>query len=115
MKEKIFELLENECYDICEAYEPELVCTLVKNIVGRIERRRNEIGFGPVVATEFGKYIFKVNNSLNGFVSCSNTDTGHTGISNTLYYPYYEDDDNGGLKNLVEMINESWHLCENNY
>ena len=60
------------------------------------------------------KWNVMVNNVTNGFVSVSNDEA--TGVSRTLYKPFYKDNDEGwlaGLKNLVDMINEAWYHCEN--
>lgn len=113
MKEKVLELLENEWYDICDAYEPVSVALLVEELVLRIKSRESDECLGSVVSAQLGSSVFKVNNSLNGFVSCSDVDEGCTGVSNTLYYPYYEGEDNDGLKNLLEMVNEAWYAADN--
>lgn len=100
-------------YDIYDMYEPALFAILVETIIKRIKSARKIVGSGPVVTAQLGKHVFKVNNSLNGFVSCTNEDEGRTGVSRTMHYPY-EDDSECGLKNLIEMINESWFACERN-
>ena len=58
-------------------------------------------------------YRIKVNNSNGGFVSVS--DDCNTGVSRTLYYPFYVEKGEAlcGLASLVEMINEAWYLCNN--
>lgn len=55
-----------------------------------------------------------VTNRMEGFVSVSNDEA--TGVSRTLYKPFYKDNEEGwlaGLKNLADMINEAWYHCEN--
>lgn len=61
------------------------------------------------------KYAVHVNNSLKGFVSVS-SEEGYTGVSNTEFYPFFQDEDGWleGYKNLASMINEAWYLCEDN-
>jgi hypothetical protein len=59
-------------------------------------------------------YIIKVNNTLGGWVSVSDENTGDTGVSNTMYYPFFKDDEDGyfaGLCSLADMINEAWYIC----
>jgi hypothetical protein len=61
-------------------------------------------------------YAIKVNNNLQGFVSVSDEEAGHTGVSKTLYYPFFKDDEEGyfaGLCSLASMLNEAWYLCNN--
>ena len=69
-----------------------------------------------VLATATKKvYHIKVNNTLLGFVSVS--DDNGTGVSNTEYYPFWSDEEDGyfvGLCSLAQMINEAWYLCNNN-
>lgn len=58
-------------------------------------------------------YQIKVSNTKGGFVSVS--DDCNTGVSRTLYYPFYITHGEAicGLSSLVEMINEAWYLCKN--
>jgi len=111
MKQRILDLLNDEIYDICDEFEQQSVAELVIALVGRLER--NLATMGRVVSCELGKYIFKVCNKHGGFVSCSDTEEGMTGVSSTMYYPYYQDadDEDAGLKNLIEMVNEAFYTC----
>lgn len=108
MREMILDLLNEEIYDICDEFEPTSVADAVETIVSRLER--NLATMSRSVTCELGRYQFKVNNTHGGFVSCSDTDYGFTGVSNTLYYPYYDGED--GLKNLIEMMNEAFYSCK---
>jgi hypothetical protein len=58
-------------------------------------------------------YQIKVSNTHGGFVSVS--DDCCTGVSKTLFYPFYITHGEAicGLASLVEMINEAWYLCKN--
>ena len=57
----------------------------------------------------------RVKNTKGGFVSVSDDES--TGVSNTLYFPFYcSDDEEGwfaGLCSLASMINEAWYNCNN--
>lgn len=57
----------------------------------------------------------KVNNVHGGWVSVSGDES--TGVSNTMWYPFYcSDNEDGwfaGLMSLASMINEAWYLSEN--
>ena len=59
------------------------------------------------------EYAVRVNNHHKGFVSVTNED-GDTGLSETEFYPFFEDEDGwfAGLCNLAQMINEAWYLCD---
>ena len=113
MKEKVLELLEDVCYDICDMFKPEEVANLVVDIVNKLDSCSHVDG-------KLGKYQFKVNNTIRGFVSCADTEYGSTAVSDTLYMPYFvehsddeeEDATKDGLRSLIEMINESWYHCE---
>lgn len=110
IREKISELLNDECYDICEEFEPASVAVAVETIISELEQNLAELRT-HVATCEFGRYTFKVSNRIGGFVSCS--DENGTGVSETLYYPYYYDEDGDGLKNLIEMMNEAFYHCVN--
>ena len=61
-------------------------------------------------------YQIKVSNNHGGFVSVSDEDTGDTGVSNTMFYPFFKDEEEGyfaGLCSLASMVNEAWYLCNN--
>ena len=61
------------------------------------------------------EYAVRVNNHYKGFVSVTNED-GDTGLSETCYYPFFEDEEDGwfaGQMNLAQMINEAWYHCNN--
>lgn len=58
-------------------------------------------------------YHFKVYNTNAAWVSCS--DNTQTGVSRSVYYAFYDDDDGyfSGMCNLAQMINEAWYECKN--
>lgn len=60
------------------------------------------------------EYAIRVNNNKNGFVSVTNDD-GNTGLSDTVYYPFFKNDDGwlDGFCNLADMISEAWYYSEN--
>ncbi|UKK52693.1 hypothetical protein [Prevotella sp. E2-28] len=115
MKQRILDLLNDEVYDICDAFTAEefagAVISVLSGITEHSEKR--PIVIGQVVTVQLGKYIFKVSNKHKGFVSCSDTENGCTGTSETMYFPYYydSDDPDAGLKNLIEMMNEAFYAC----
>ena len=61
-------------------------------------------------------FAIRVNNNKGGFVSVTN-DQGDTGISNTMFYPFYMDGDNwvNGCTTLADMVNEAFYLSEYGY
>lgn len=106
------ELLNDDVYEICEEFEPQSVAAAVAMVIDRLTNRRG-LPINRTVDVELGKYQFRVNNRINGFVSCSDTDEGCTGISRTLFFPYYEEDDDSGRINLIQMMNEAFVACSN--
>lgn len=55
-------------------------------------------------------YLYSINNQNGGWVSLSNKD-GVTGVSRTMYKPFYSDEDGyfAGLTTLASMLNEAWY------
>ena len=117
MKERILELLNDVVYEICDEFGNERVAELVIEIVDKINNHvtPRRISIGEPVDVEIGKFQFRVNNRHQGFVSCSDTEEGCTGLSETMYFPYYHDSDDpdAGLRNLIEMLNEAYYACVN--
>lgn len=117
MKQRILDLLNDEVYDICEDFTMEEVADLVNDIVTKIQKRVTpySISLCGQITANLGKYQFDVSQRLKGTVSCSDTEEVETAVSKTAYFPYYYDseDPDAGLKNLIEMINESWYHCVN--
>lgn len=115
MKERILELLNDVVYEICDEFGNERVAELVIEIVNGIGRHVTQrgISIGEPVDVEIDRFQFRVNNRHQGFVSCSDTEEGCTGLSETMYFPYYHDSDDpdAGLRNLIEMINEAYVSC----
>ena len=61
-------------------------------------------------------YLYSINNKAGGWVSISDGDTGDTGVSTTMYFPFFKDEEEGyfaGLCSLASMINEEWYHCNN--
>lgn len=109
MRERIIELLNDEIYDICDVFTPDEIAEELASVVDELNNGESTGEFS------LGVYLFWVLNKQDGIVSCSNTEEGCTGVSRTLYFPFYEDDDDpdAGLKNLIEMVNEAWYACVN--
>ena len=101
------EIFEDEIYDMVDAIPQEHICdVLCKEEVSL--NTRNVFQF------RLGDYIFKVNNTHGGFVSC--TDENGTGVSYTLYYAFPNDGEHEPKemwKNLIDMMNEAWYACVN--
>ena len=121
--EPLIEFINNECFDIVtdedNHMDAERYARLV-NIIGnrcRFCHRNNvtDFSFKMGVGEHRVEYYVRVNNNYGGFVSVSN-ETGDTGVSNTFYYPFFSDDEDGyfaGYMSLAQMINEAWYLCTN--
>lgn len=100
------EIFEDEIYDLCDSIQQDAICDKLRYAAAQFNRGAKVVSFG------LGGYFFKINNVVGGFVSCSNPDG--TGVSETLYLPYPNDedhDDKERFTNLVSMMNEAWYLC----
>ncbi len=114
MLQPLIEAIQDECLDIVDDEEvtaKKLACDCM-DIAGRLQVNK-VVEYWLHIGSK--DYQVKVNNNYGGFVSVS--DSCNTGVSRTLYYPYYEDEDGNafaGLMSLAQMINEAWYLCDNN-
>lgn len=109
MKDDLMEYMIDENLDILNEFTDEAIADCVLAIASHlllpakvVEHKIKDYG-----------YFIKVNNCYKGWVSVSDENTGTTGVSNTLYYPFYEEDESyfAGLCNLAWMINEAWYQC----
>lgn len=106
LHEMIRELLNDEVYDMMDDFSEDLVVKVVAQAVMGL-RIFNVFSF------KLGDFRFKLSN-YNKSVSCS--DDSCTGVSRTQYKVYWEEDDDfnrDAVKNLIEMINESYYHCVN--
>lgn len=119
MKEDLTEYINDECLDIMESISAEEFAGQVIKIAQRItffKKDRPQMSIHGVIGNLDKGIIWnvKVNNVHGGWVSVS--DDENTGVSNTMWYPFYSDDEDGwfaGLMSLASMINEAWYLCNN--
>ena len=112
MKEDLMEYINNQPLDMLDEFPEEEIADCVLAIASHLMLPANVVEHE---VKNYG-YIFKVNNSHGGFVSCSDKNTGDTGVSRTLYFPFFKDEEEGyfaGLCSLASMINEAWYLCNN--
>lgn len=113
----LVEFIQDENLDIVD--EENMTAERFANLVNIIGNRVRFCSHNKVTLFDFkmkGRTFYvKVNNNHKGFVSVTNDD-GNTGVSNTEYFPFFEDEEEGyfaGQCSLAQMINEAWYLCEN--
>ncbi len=117
-KENVLEVLENECYDILNDYEPEKVADLVmefqKQIHDHVTGNMSRLVLGKKYVAKLDQFEFELLNVRKGYVKCTDEEE-NIGISRTLFFPLYSssDDSLDGLTNFVEMINEAYYYCKN--
>jgi hypothetical protein len=111
MKDDLIEYISDEILDIANELTEEEIADCVLAIASRLLLLANVVEHE---IKDYG-YIVKVNNTHGGWVSVSDMNTGDTGVSNTMYYPFFKDDDGyfAGLCSLASMINEAWYHCNN--
>ena len=112
----LVEFIQDECLDIVDGEK--MTAERFARIVSIIGNRVRLCDKNKVTDYSFKiggqEYAVRVNNNYKGFVSVTNED-GDTGLSETQYYPYFEDEEEGwfaGQCCLAQMINEAWYLCE---
>ncbi len=112
MRDDLIEYISDEILDIANELTEEEIADCVLAIASRLLLLANVVEHE---IKDYG-YIVKVNNTHGGWVSVSDMNTGDTGVSNTMYFPFYKDDEDGyfaGLCSLASMLNEAWYLCNN--
>ena len=110
MKDDLMEYINDEIFDMLNEFSEEEIADCVLAVASHLTLPANVVEH----KIENYGYIIKVNNTLGGWVSVSDENTGDTGVSNTMYYPFYKDDEGSyfaGLCSLASMINEAWYLC----
>lgn len=118
MKEDLAEYIKDEILDVTDEMSAEEFAGQVIKIAERLtffKKSRPQMAIHGVIGNIERGMIWnvKVNNTLGGWVSVS--DDCSTGVSNTLYYPFFKDDEDGwfaGLTSLASMINEAWYYCK---
>lgn len=116
-REELIEEIRDINPDMLEKFDENEIAEMVTDIAMMLGTRKGKTIVYPLTSCGGIKnYQIKVSNVHGGFVSCSDEDTGDTGVSRTMYYPFFIDSEEGaiaGLRSLVEMINEAWYLCNN--
>ena len=110
LKEDLIEHINDECADILDEFEDEEFADVVIDIARLLENEK-VVNYSLTSCGGIKYYLIKVNNSHGGFVSVSDEDSDITGVSRTLFYPYWVEhcDCFAGLCSLAEMINEAWY------
>ena len=120
MKEDLVEYINDENLDILDEVSAEEFAGQVIKIAQRLTffmtYQPQKTIHGVIGNIENGViWNVYVYNMKGGWVSVSDDES--TGVSRTLYYPFYcSDDEEGwfaGLASLASMINEAWYLCNN--
>ena len=116
-REELIEEIRDNNPDMLDEFPEEEIADLVTDIAMKLGTMKGKTIVYPLTSCGGIKnYQIKVSNVHGGFVSCADEDTGDTGVSRTMYYPFFVDSDEGviaGLRSLLEMINEAWYLCNN--
>ena len=113
MKEDLMEYITDENLDMLDEFREEEIADCVLAIASHLTLPAKVVE-QPLNCGGIWNYQIKVNNKHQGFVSVSCEETGTTGVSESCYYPFYKDDEEGyfaGLCSLADMINEAWYLC----
>jgi hypothetical protein len=116
MKEDLMEYIINEPFDMLDEFPEEEIADCVLAIASRLMLPAKEVTEPLTSCGGIKNYQIKVSNIHGGFVSVSDEDTGDTGVSNTMFYPFFKDEEEGyfaGLCSLASMINEAWYICNN--
>lgn len=114
MKEDLMEYINEVPLDMLEEFPEEEIADCVLAIASHLMMPEKVVEHHLVAIGGIWHYLIKVNNTIGGFVSVSGEEVGTTGVSNTMYYPFFKHDEDGyfaGLCSLASMINEAWYLC----
>lgn len=110
-RDELIEYINDDILDLLDEFSAGRIADEVISIGNRL-LHRNECA-GHIIENGWD-YLYKVHNTQpNGYVSVSSA-AGHTGVSRTIYYPFYEDEEEGylpALCNLAGMLNEAWYYC----
>ena len=114
MREELAEFINDELLDMLEVWSADEIAGKVIEMADILMHRTFYDGcFIDFRSRPNKRYDIKVRNQLNAFVSVSDDCT--TGVSETLYHPFYAEDESysWGLCNLAQMLNEAWYSCVN--
>ena len=114
MKEDLMEYIVNEPFDMLDEFPEEEIADCVLAIASHLMLPAKVVEQPLTSCGGIWNYQIKVNNNLGGWVSVSCEETGTTGVSQTEYFPFFKDEEDGyfaGLCSLAEMINEAWYTC----
>ena len=114
MKEDLMEYIVNEPFDMLEEFPEEEIADCVLAIASHLMLPAKVVEQPLTSCGGIWNYQIKVNNHLKGFVSVSCEETGCTGVSETMFFPVFMDEEDGyfaGLCSLADMINEAWYIC----
>lgn len=103
--------INDEPLDMLDEFEADDIASEVISIARRLMHR--DFCNGHIKKGK-ADYLYSINNRMGGWVSISDDDC--TGVSNTLFKPFYEDEEDGwftGLCSLASMLNEAWYHCNN--
>jgi len=116
LKDDLIEFINDENLDMLDKFDDNEIADFVLAIASRLLLSAKKAVTYPLTSCGgINNYQFKVNNEYQGFVSCSDEDTGDTGVSRTMYFPFFKDEDGyfAGLCCLASMVNEAWYHCNN--
>ena len=114
MKEDLMEYIHEVPLDMLDEFSEEEIADCVLAIASYLMMPEKVVEYHLVGFGGIWNYHIKVNNNLGGFVSVSCEEVGTTGVSNTMYYPFFKHEEDGyfaGLCSLASMINEAWYIC----
>jgi hypothetical protein len=112
MRSDLEEFIADENLDMLEEFPENEIADIVFTLAAKLMVQK-VVEYPLTSCGGIWNYQVKVNNRLKGFVSVSEETLGITGVSETLYFPFYEEDGSyfAGLCNLAQMINEAWYKC----
>jgi hypothetical protein len=114
MKEDLMEYIINEPLDMLDEFPEEEIADCVLAIASHLMLPAKVVTEPLTSCGGIWNYQIKVNNKHQGFVSVSCEETGTTGVSETMFFPFFKDEEEGyfaGLCSLADMINEAWYIC----
>lgn len=116
LKDDLMEYINDENLDMLDEFTDEEIADCVLAIASHILLPAKVVAHRLISNSGIWNYQIKVNNTHKGFVSVSCEELDTTGVSNTQYFPFFKDEDEGyfaGLCSLASMINEAWYLSNN--
>ena len=115
LKDDLVEFINDENLDMLDKFDDNEIADFVLAIASRLLLTEKAITIPLTSCGGIKNYQFKVNNEYRGFVFCSDEDTGDAGVSRTMYFPFFKDEDGyfAGLCCLASMVNEAWYHCNN--